>query len=48
MSGEELARLCFAAQPLLWAVAIIAVLVVGYFLFNGFFNNDSGKGVEAA
>jgi hypothetical protein len=26
MTVEELARLCFAARPLLWAVAIIVVL----------------------
>jgi uncharacterized membrane protein len=36
MTGEELARLCFAAQPLLWAIAIIAVLIAVYFLLNGF------------
>ncbi len=46
MTGEELAKLCFAAQPLLWAVAIITVLIVGYFLLNEFFNNGSGKNVE--
>jgi len=28
MTGEELAKLCFAARPLLWALAIIAVLFV--------------------
>lgn len=37
MTGEDLAKLCFAAQPLLWAIAIIAVLFVAYFLLNGFF-----------
>ncbi len=31
MTGEELAKLCFAARPLLWAVAIIAVLLVAFF-----------------
>lgn len=36
MTGEELAKLCFAAQPLLWAIAIIAVLIVAYFLWKGF------------
>ena len=46
MTGEELARICFAAQPLLWAVAIIAVLIVGYFLLNKFFASGSGKNIE--
>jgi hypothetical protein len=48
MTGEELAKLCFAAQPLLWAVAIIAVLIVGYFLLNGFFGNSPRKNIEEA
>jgi hypothetical protein len=48
MTGEELARLCFAAQPLLWAIAIIAVLIVGYFLLNGFLGSSSGKNTEGA
>jgi hypothetical protein len=34
MTGEELARLCFAARPLLWAIGIIAVLLVAAFLFS--------------
>jgi len=28
MSGDELAEICFAARPVLWAVAIIAVILV--------------------
>ncbi len=28
MTGEEFAKICFAARPILWAVAIIAVLLV--------------------
>ncbi len=28
MTSEEWARLCFAARPVLWALAIIAVLLV--------------------
>lgn len=28
MSGEEFAKICFAARPLLWAIAVIAVLIV--------------------
>jgi len=46
MTGEELAKLCFAAQPLLWAVAIIAVLIVAYFLLNGFLANGTSKSIE--
>jgi hypothetical protein len=46
MTGEELARLCFAAQPLLWAAAIIAVLIVAYFLLNGFLGSGAGENPE--
>jgi hypothetical protein len=46
MTGEELARLCFAAQPLLWAAAIIAVLIVAYFLLNGSLGSATGKNLE--
>ena len=28
MTGEEFAKICFAARPVLWAVAIIAVILV--------------------
>ncbi len=28
MTGEEFAKICFATRPLLWAIAIIAVLLV--------------------
>jgi hypothetical protein len=48
MNGEELARLCFAAQPLLWAAAIIAVLIVAYFLLNGSLGSGSGKNPEGS
>jgi len=27
MKSEELARVCFAARPLLWAVGIVVVIV---------------------
>jgi len=26
MTGEEFAQICFAARPLLWALAVIAIL----------------------
>jgi hypothetical protein len=30
--AQELAKLCIAARPVLWAIAIIAVLIVGSIL----------------
>jgi len=43
MTGEELAKLCFAARPLLWALAIIAVLFVASILVPKIFGFDSGS-----
>lgn len=45
MTGEELARLCFAARPILWAVAIIVVLwVASIFIPQMFRPTSSPKG----
>jgi hypothetical protein len=45
MTGEELAKLCFAARPLLWALAIIAILYVASILVPKIHsgNENSGK-----
>jgi hypothetical protein len=40
MTSEELARLCFAARPMLWALAIIAVLVAAVILVPKIFGTD--------
>jgi hypothetical protein len=42
MTGEELAKLCFAARPVLWALAIIAILFVASILVPKIFGFDSG------
>jgi len=44
MTGEELAKLCFAARPLLWALAIIAILFVASILVPKTLGPDSIKG----
>jgi hypothetical protein len=43
MTGEELAKLCFAARPLLWAIAIIMVLFVASLLVPRILGFDSGN-----
>ena len=42
MTSEELARVCFAARPVLWAVAIIAVLLVAAVVVPKILRRDSG------
>jgi hypothetical protein len=42
MSGEELAKICFAARPLLWALAIIAILFAATIFMPQIFS-DSGR-----
>jgi hypothetical protein len=44
MSSEELARLCFAASPILWAIAIIVVLWVASILVPKIFGPTPGSG----
>jgi hypothetical protein len=41
MTGEELAKICFAARPLLWAIAIIVVLIVASILVPKIFGFSS-------
>lgn len=43
MTSEELARLCFAARPILWALAIIAVLWVASVLMPSISNTNSPR-----
>ena len=43
MTSEELARVCFAARPVLWAVAIIAVLLVAAVVVPKILRGDSGN-----
>jgi len=45
MAIEELARLCFAARPLLWALAILLVL---YFAYRWFGGSISGSSTNSA
>jgi hypothetical protein len=44
MTGEEFARICFAARPVLWALAIIAVLLAAAFLVPKIIGRNSGNG----
>lgn len=47
MSGEEFAKICFAARPLLWALAIIAILFAAtIFVPQMFPGNDRSSGNE--
>lgn len=47
MSGEEFAKICFAARPLLWALAIIAVLFAAtIFAPQIFSGNNRSSGNE--
>ena len=43
MTSEELARVCFAARPLLWAVAIISVLLVAAVIVPKILRGNSGN-----
>jgi hypothetical protein len=43
MTGEEFAKICFAARPLLWALAIIAILFAAAILVPKFLGKDSGN-----
>jgi hypothetical protein len=43
MTGEELAKLCFAARPLLWALAIIAILIVAWIVVPKILGLNSGN-----
>lgn len=48
MSGEELARMFFAARPLLWALAIIAILFAAtIFMPRIFLGYDHSSGNES-
>jgi hypothetical protein len=42
MTGEELAKICFAARPVLWAAAIIAVLLVAAIVVPKLLRGNSG------
>jgi hypothetical protein len=42
MTSEDLARLCFAARPVLWALAIIAILYAASILIPRIWGKDSG------
>jgi hypothetical protein len=42
MTSEEFARICFAARPVLWAVAIIGVLLVAAVVVPKILRGDSG------
>jgi hypothetical protein len=42
MTGEEFAKLCFAARPVLWALAIIAILFFASILVPKILGFDSG------
>lgn len=53
MTIEELAKLCFAARPVLWALAIIGILLAAMFfvpkiLGNNFGNSSSPNSLDAA
>jgi hypothetical protein len=44
MTSEELARVCFAARPVLWAIAIIAILFAAAFLIPKIMGRNSENG----
>jgi hypothetical protein len=44
MTGEEFAKICFAARPMLWALAIIAVLLVAAAVLPKILGNNEGDG----
>jgi hypothetical protein len=43
MTGEEFAKICFAARPLLWALAIIAILFAAAILVPKILRRGSGN-----
>lgn len=44
MTGEEFAKICFAARPLLWGLAIIAVLIVAVVALPKIQGRNAGEG----
>ena len=48
MNIESVARLCFAARPLLWALAILLVLFFAYLWFGRSILGAVGSGGSAA
>jgi len=48
MTGEELAKLCFAARPLLWAITIIVILFVASLLVPKIFGFGPGNDNSAS
>jgi hypothetical protein len=42
MTGEEFAKICFAARPLLWALAIVVILWVAAGIIPKIFGGNLG------
>jgi hypothetical protein len=46
MSGEEFAQICFAARPLLWALAIIAIIIAAAIFWPRISGSESSSDAQ--